>query len=84
MNSIVIAHLLITIVFINAYYILDLTFTDIYFADKCLRVGGYLIIDNMAQNKFTIIAQNIITFFRHYELVPNKNPYNECTIFKKI
>ena len=71
------------LVFINAYYTLDMTLIDIYFADKFISVGGYLIIDNYTNNGITTITNNIISYFKHYEQIPI-NQSSFCSIFKKI
>jgi predicted O-methyltransferase YrrM len=71
------------LVFINAYYSLDMTLSDIYFADKFIRVGGYLIIDNYTNNKITTITNNIVSYFKHYEHITNYYS-SYCNVFKKI
>ena len=60
-----------------------MTLIDIYFADKFIRVGGYLIIDNYTNNGITTITNNIISYFKHYEQIPI-NQSSFCSIFKKI
>ena len=57
------------LVMINPYISLDLTLTDIYFADKCVHVGGYLSIDNYRDDKITIIIQHIISHFTNYKQI---------------
>jgi predicted O-methyltransferase YrrM len=58
------------LVYINSYYTFDMTLTDIYFADKFIRVGGYLIIDNYTNDAITTIMMQILSYFKHYERLP--------------
>jgi predicted O-methyltransferase YrrM len=70
------------LVYINSYYTFDMTLTDIYFADKFVRVGGYLIIDNYTNNTITSMMMQILSYFKHYERVPLKYA-SHSIVFKK-
>jgi len=70
------------LVYIDSYYTFDMTLTDIYFADKFIRVGGYLIIDNYTNNAITTVMMQILSYFTNYERI-SLDYASHSIVFKK-
>ena len=68
-------------IFIDAWFTFDTTLIDIILADKLLRVGGIVVIDNYLHNTITTLMDNIIKNWSHYKQIES---HRTSIAFKKV
>jgi predicted O-methyltransferase YrrM len=69
------------LIFIDGFHTFDYTLVDAYFADKLLRVGGVLIVDDFLHKGVNASMKYIMTNWSHYKRL--KSPHSFAA-FEKI
>jgi len=68
-------------VFVDGWHTFDYTLVDAYFADKLLRVGGILVVDDFLHRGVNASMKYVITNWTHYKRL--KSPHSFAA-FEKI
>jgi len=68
-------------VFIDGWHTFDYTLVDAYFADKLLRVGGIMIVDDFLHKGVNASMKYVITNWPHYKRLKSPNSF---AAFEKI